>query len=176
MIILTISGKTYEVRETLKEDGFRWNPERKVWSKRFEDTDAEYVENLRNSKWHDFSTTVTKTTEAQAPEKRYPVKESLIFNLESIHDKLWCITDDLRKGVLQYPVEIAGKLCKDEDDVDAIADEADRLCWIAKTRMVTGKEYGRIKKICGWRVMARYATCVASGMSEADAGLCFTDL
>lgn len=108
--------------------------------------------------------------------RKYFIKKSWIFNLEAMHDKLWCIIYDMRDGIIDCPVEIAGKICKDEDDVQGILDEACELEWAAKSRKVTGKEYGRIKEMVEWRVFQRYAACIANGMSDRDAGLCFTDI
>ena len=109
-------------------------------------------------------------------ERKYRVKGSWIFNLESMQDKLWCIIYDTREGEIQFPVTICGKECKDESDIWELKDEASELEWIAKTRKVTSKEYGRIKKLVEWRVSVRYAVCMASGMSESDAGKCWEDM
>lgn len=108
--------------------------------------------------------------------KTYFVKSGWIFNLEAMHDKLWCILYDLQDGVLKYPIRLAGTECKDDGDVYALIEEAESLEWIAKSRKVTGKEYGRIKQMVTWRVEQRYLACMASGMKEADAGRCFEDL
>jgi len=108
--------------------------------------------------------------------RKYWVKREWIFNLESMNDKLWCIIYDMREGIITSPVEIAGRICRDEDDVQEIIDEADKLEWIAKSGKVTGKEYGRIKQIAEWRALQRYCTCLANGMSERDAGMCFADM
>lgn len=109
-------------------------------------------------------------------ERKYLVKESWIFNLESMHDRIWCIIYDVRDKVITLPVEVAGRIMKDEDDLQNLLEECYELEWIAKSRRVTGKEYGRIKEIVNYRVMARYARCMASGMRESDAGACFEDL
>ena len=107
---------------------------------------------------------------------KYFVKESWIFNLESMHDHLWCIIYDAEDGNVQFPVEVAGNTIRDEDGIHALLDECAELKWAAKSRRVTGKEYGRIKEIVNYRVMARYARCIASGMDERFAGACFEDL
>ena len=86
--------------------------------------------------------------------RKYFVKGSWIFNLESMDDKLHCIKYDL----------------------DDLIDECETLQWAAKSRKVTGKEYGRIKEIVSWRVEQRYFRCIANGMKEKDAGACFSDL
>lgn len=36
---LIVTGNTYPLRESLKKDGFRWNPSSKAWTKNFNDTD-----------------------------------------------------------------------------------------------------------------------------------------
>ena len=50
MLILYLSGNTYPIKEELKADGFRWEPESKAWAKRFwledEGVSFEYVKNL----------------------------------------------------------------------------------------------------------------------------------
>lgn len=108
--------------------------------------------------------------------RKYYVKGSWIFNLESMHDKIWCLIYDMQDGALTCPFEVAGKVINDESDLYELMDEADQLAWIASHRKVTGKEYGRIKQIVSWRVNQRYAVCMASGMSERDAGRCFEDM
>lgn len=108
--------------------------------------------------------------------KTYYVKGSWIFNLEAMHDKLWCMIYDIRDGKLACPFEAAGKTITCEEDLEELLDESFELEWIAKSRKVTGKEYGRIKEIVNWRVMQRYMTCLANGMDESDAGACFSDL
>ena len=109
-------------------------------------------------------------------ERKYFIKGGWIFNLEAMHDKLWCIIYDIRDGVIQLPIDVAGKTISSEDDVHDLIDEASELESIAKSRKVTSKEYGRIKKLVEWRVNQRYAKCIASGMDERDAGRCFEDL
>lgn len=108
--------------------------------------------------------------------RKYFVKGSWIFNLEAMHDRLWCIIYDIRDGEIKLPIDIAGKTINDEDDVHEILEEAEDLEWKAKGGKVTGKEYGRIKEIVNWRVMQRYARCMASGMNETEAGRCFEDM
>ena len=107
---------------------------------------------------------------------KYRVKTDWIFNLESMSTRVWCLIYDVEEGKLEFPFEVAGRIMKDEDDLYALKDEAFELEWIAKTRKVTGKEYGRIKEIVEWRVMSRYLTCLENGMKESEAGLCFQDM
>ena len=178
MITLTLAGKTYSIKEELKAEGFRWNPTSKVWQKNFDDSESDRVERLANA-YIDNGVlgTVTRKADPSKVEKHYMVKESWIFNLESMDDKCWVIAQDIREGKIQLPIKIAGRTINSEDDVWAIRDEADELrskAWSSKG--VTGKEYGRIKEIVGWRVEVRYANCMASGMSESDAGRCFEDM
>lgn len=109
-------------------------------------------------------------------ERKYFVKSGWIFNLESMNDHVWCIIYDAQENKVQFPIEVAGKMMKDEEDLYALKDECNDLEWIAKSRKVTGREYGRIKEIVEYRVMARYTRCLNSGMSEARAGACFGDL
>lgn len=109
-------------------------------------------------------------------ERKYWVKQGWIFNLESMHDHVWCIIYDAEDGKIQFPFEVAGRIMNDEDDLYALIDECNQLEWIAKSGRVTGKEYGRIKEIVNYRVMARYVRCLESGMSEYKAGACFEDL
>lgn len=108
--------------------------------------------------------------------RKYFVKRSWIFNLESMHDKIWCIIYDIRDGEIELPIEVAGKVINDEEDLHELMEEAENLEWAAKSRKVTGKEYGRIKDLVSWRVNQRYARCMASGMDERKAGACFEDL
>lgn len=108
--------------------------------------------------------------------KNYSVKSGWIFNLESMHDKLWCIIYDARNGEVQFPLTIANRECKDEDDIMELIEEAGNLEWIAKSRKVTSKEYGRIKEMVEWRISQRYLVCMANGMSEKQAGQCWEDM
>ena len=108
-------------------------------------------------------------------ERKYWIKQTWIFNLESMHDKLWCIEDDLRDGNLSYPIDIAGKTIYDKHDLSVLREECDELEWIAKHGPVTGYEFGRIKQIVQWRVEARYMACLKN-MSEREAGRCFEDI
>ena len=109
-------------------------------------------------------------------ERKYRVKMDWIFNLEAMHDKLFCILYDIEDGKVQLPISIANTTCNDEDDIQNLIDEASNLEWIAKSRKVTSKEYGRIKEMVQWRVNIRYLNCMASGMSEAEAGKCFEEV
>lgn len=170
---LTLSGNTFGIKEELKAAGFRWNAMVKAWAKSFDDKQAAVVTGGKYSK-NGVNGTIKETA---SKEKRYMVKEDWIFNLESMHDKLFVIELDLREDKLQFPFEVAGKTIKDYDDLDALANEAAELEYKAKSnRGVTGKEYGRIKEIVSWRVMQRYARCMASGMDEKDAARCFEDM
>jgi len=109
-------------------------------------------------------------------ERKYRVKGSWIFNLESMSDHIWCIIYDAEEGKIRFPISVAGKLIKDEDGLYELKDECFELEWAAKSRKVTGREYGRIKAIVEYRVMARYTRCLNSGMSESMAGECFADM
>lgn len=111
-----------------------------------------------------------------AEERKYFIKQGWIFNLEAMHDKLWCIIYDIQDGKIGLPVEIVGKTINDEDDVQELLEECSELESKAKRGKVTSNEYGRIKEIVTWRVEQRYMTCLANGMSEKDAGGCFEDI
>lgn len=108
--------------------------------------------------------------------RKYFVKESWIFNLESMDDKLNCIKYDLEDGKLEFPLTLASTEIKDFDDLENLIEECEKLQWAAKSRKVTGSEYGRIKQIVNWRVEQRYFKCLSNGMNEKDAGQCFSDL
>lgn len=108
--------------------------------------------------------------------RKYFVKGSWIFNLESIHDKVWCMIYDVQDRKITLPINVAGKEINDESDLFDLIEEASQLEWKAKSGKVTGKEYGRIKALVEWRVYQRYARCMASGMNERDAAGCFEDL
>lgn len=175
MIKLILTGKTYGIKYTLREMGFRWHPDAKVWYKMFNDSDKANAEALA-TKWASEGVTgKTEYIEGKVKEKRYPVKESWLFNLESMHDKIFCLSYDMREGKLTTPFIVANTTINDEDDLFALLDEADTLRCKA-SRPVSGKDYGRIKEIVTWRVEQRYARCMASGMSESDAGRCFEDI
>lgn len=113
---------------------------------------------------------------ANSQERKYRIKEGWVFNLEAMHDKLYCIGYDLDDGTIKGPISFLGGTYEDSSDLQTLIDECSELEWAAKSRKVTGKEYGRIKEIVEWRVNQRYATCLANGMNEADAGHCFEDM
>lgn len=173
MIKVFVTGKTYDIRNALKMQGFRWNATAKAWIKAFNDSEKQDVDDLKH-KWVGVEVRA-KQVDGNAKEKRYFVKESWIFNLESMHDKCFVLIEDIREGNIKVPFVVAGKTINSEDDLYDLENEAGMLCSKA-WRGVTGKEYGRIKEIVTWRVEQRYATCMASGMSESDAGKCFEDI
>ncbi len=172
---LSIKGDTYKHKDVLKSDGFRWNGTHCVWSKVFKDS-KELVSYQNKYNALGFKIFIDDVDVDPDNERKYHVKESWIFNLESMHDKLWCISYDIRDGKVELPMTIAGTTINNEDDLWSLKDELYWLEDIAKSRKVTGKEYGRIKQIVEWRVQVRYNVCMASGMSERDAGRCMEDL
>ena len=109
-------------------------------------------------------------------ERKYYIKMDWIFNLESMHDKLYCIMYDLEDHKLSFPLVLTGKKINNFDDLDDLINECSDLESIAKSRKVTSKEYGRIKQIVEWRVMVRYSVCLNNGMDERKASTCFNDL
>lgn len=176
MIKLTFTGRTYGIKYTLKNLGFRWHPDTKAWYKFFNEDEKADAEELVNRWVAEGVYGKLEAIEGKKPaEKKYPVKESYIFNLEAIHDKVWCMIYDMREGKLVVPFEIAGKTINDEFDLSDIIEEAEELAYKAHCG-VTGKEYGRIKQLVSWRVQQRYIACLNAGMDESDAGRCFEDM
>lgn len=171
--LLTTAGNTFVFKESLRNDKFRWNPNRKVWTKVVEDDEtaqaiiSAYSENGLHIEVKPLS---------NPDEKKYFVKESWIFNLESMHDKLWVIESAIQTGELQFPFQLAGKNIKDYNDLEDLRQESYELEDKAKRGKVTGLQYGRIKAIVAWRVEQRYNACMAAGMNERDAGRCFEDM
>ena len=172
MIRLQLTGNTYGIRNELKAMRFRWNPNSKTWVKIFDDAEEDEVKKIAD-KWSGVS---AKTDRIEGKEKTYSVKGSWIFNLESMHDKLYCIIYDIEDGEMSLPLDICGDEITDISQIYKLIDEASDLEYIAKSRKVTSKEYGRIKQLIEWRVMQRYCSCMASGMSEREAGMCFEDM
>lgn len=169
----------YHIKEELKADGYRWNPTIKAWYKRYNANETAYTKNLAEAFEADGSgiwCEVVEVNAASKEEKKYFVKEGWIFNLESMNDKIQCIMIDIKEGVLQFPLEVAGTKAENLDDLYKLLDEANELECRAKAGKVTGSQYGRIKALVNWRVMQRYATCLASGMEENKAAGCFEDL
>lgn len=165
---ITLSGNTFSIKEELKAKGFRWNPQIKVWYK--------IVEEAEEYQFDGVTVFVEEYTKADPNERKYFVKEGMIFNLESMHDKIAVIEIDIHEGKLSFPLEIANKEINDWGDLYDLKDEAEELEWKAKRGKVTGKEYGRIQQITAWRVMQRYVACIANGMEESKAAACFQDL
>lgn len=108
--------------------------------------------------------------------RKYFVKDAWKFNLESAYEKLKCLEYELDDGNLAFPFLAAGIKVTDYDGLFALQEEVEELAWVAKTRKVTGREYGRIKQIVSWRVNQRYITCIHNGLPESEAGACFADL
>ena len=108
--------------------------------------------------------------------RKYLVKESWVFNLESMYDKLYCIKYDLEDGKKNFPLTIAGTEITDDNDLYRLIEECETIELAAKSRKVTASEYERIKEVVNWRVTQRYLRCLANGMTEKDAGECFHDL
>lgn len=172
---LIITGNTYNMKDTLKDAGFRWNPADKSWYQDFSDEET-LRDTIQVYKELGLTTSVKTINVSDPNERKYFVKESWIFNLEAMHDKLWCIENDIEEHRLQFPLTLAGKDIKTWDDFEDLRQECYNLESIAKSRKVTGKEYGRIRDIVSWRVQARYNACMASGMSDEEAGRCFEDI
>ena len=175
MLKIILTGNTYNARYDIKADRFIWRGDAKAWYKLFNDTDKNTVEALVAKYSRNGIAVKTEYIEGELKEKRYPVKESYIFNLESIHDKVWCLIYDLGDGEIKAPFTVAGKTVNDESDLFDILDEAETLRSKA-SRPVTGKDYGRIKELVGWRVEQRYLACMNAGMDEREAGKCFEDM
>ena len=105
-------------------------------------------------------------------ERKYYVKENYRFNLDSMHDHVWCCIYDIQDGKCKT-VNLMGEEM-DEARLYEFKEELEDLSSKASYK-VTGKEYGRIKAIADERNLIRYATCLNSGMSEEEAGLAFFD-
>ena len=104
-------------------------------------------------------------------ERKYWVKASYRTNLDSFITKCHCIRYDMEDGEYDE-IELLGKKYDIETIYDLI-DECQHLLGIANCGRVTGKEYGRIKRISEFRDCQRYATCIANGMSEDKASYAF---
>jgi len=175
MIKLILTGNTYGIRYEIKGKGFRWHPDFKAWYKFFNDADKADAEAIAKEYGRNGVQAKLEAIEGNVKEKRYPVKESYLFNLESMHDKIFCLMYDIRDGKIATPFVVAKKTINDEGDLWELLDEAETLRSKA-SHPVSGKDYGRIKEIVSWRVEQRYARCMASGMSEAEAGKCWEDM
>lgn len=176
MVELRLTGNTFSIKEELKAEGFRWNADRRVWYKVFEDADEERAYTLANA-YVDNGVygDVHHKAKTDANERKYFIKESWLFNLESMHDRIWCLSYDIDEHRIELPFTVAGKTINGTGDLWELMDEVDELSFKARGK-VTGKEYGRIKEIVAWRINARYTACMAAGMDEADAGRCFEDM
>lgn len=105
-------------------------------------------------------------------ERKYFVKMNYRFNLDSMHDHVWCAIYDIEDGVCDKVLLMGEEM--DLDKLYAFKDEIEDLMGKAFGK-VTGKEYGRIKAISDERNLLRYSRCIASGMSESEAGYAFFD-
>ena len=174
MITLRLSGNTFEYKDDLKAVGFKWNRNNRFWYKDYEDAEREAAEELAKAYTPSgiFSEIVAK---ADPNERKYYVKESWRFNLESMNDKIWCLIYDADDHKIDFPIEGAGKKIADVCGLYDLLNEVQELTGAANYR-VDGKTYGRIREVVGWRINARYAACMAAGMDERDAGMCFEDM
>ena len=106
-------------------------------------------------------------------ERKYWVKDGMLFNLETMRTKIQLFQYDIEEGLMES-VELMGETM-DYDRLEEFKQEIetlhDTVWWNGKK--ATGKEYGRIKAISDERDLMRYETCLASGMSESDAGYAF---
>lgn len=92
--------------------------------------------------------------------KHYPVSERIRFGLESMYDKaMYMITCEFHEGKISN---------EDLDRWMDIADECERLM---HRSWLSGKDYGIAKKLTTEREWMRYNRCIASGMSDRDAGM-----
>ena len=107
-----------------------------------------------------------------AQTKKYFVKHSYRFNLDSMRIHVMNIIDDIRDGKYETAELMGEKM--DEDRLIEFKDEIEDLMMKAYGP-VCSKDYGRIKAISDERNMIRYATCMSKGMSERDASLAFFD-
>ena len=107
---------------------------------------------------------------------KYRVKQEYIFNLESCHDKFYCIMYDIDDDKIKCPIEIAGFKINESEDMYKLIDMVDDLAWAAKCRKVSSREYRLIHDFAFWRTTCRYFACLENGMNEADAGRCFEGL
>ena len=83
------------------------------------------------------------------------IKEEWIFNLESMHDKLWCLIYDFENEKLQFPITVANTVCNDIEDIEALIEECENLEWLAKSCKVCDDDFKRIAEIVGWRIAVR---------------------
>lgn len=171
--VVELTGNTFDIKEELKACGFKWNANKRVWYKVIEQDEERayslaeaYTANGVYGEVH---------LKSDKDERKYHIKGSWLFNLESMHDKIWCLIYDVREGNIVLPFEVAGKKINDESDLHELKSEAEELLYKAHGK-VTGTEYARIKEVVAWRVNARYTACMAAGMDEATAGRCFEDM
>lgn len=88
--------------------------------------------------------------------KHYPVSENMMFNLEACHDKM---------SLMIYEAERNGNF-EEAEKITARRDEADELSWKASSGWLSGKDYGRAKKLVAWRIEMRIAANVAAGNTK----------
>lgn len=87
--------------------------------------------------------------------KYYPVSESMMFNLESCHDKY---------SVMIYEAQDKGDIARVEE-LEKLRDESDELCGKASYgRYLSGKDYGRAKEFVAWRICMRDLACATAGV------------
>lgn len=103
--------------------------------------------------------------------RKYWVKAGMRTNLDSMNTSLELIMYDMEDG-LYSEVEIMGRKMT-MIEVDNFRSEVLDLLQKATWGKVTGREYGRIKRISDERDMWRYQRNVAAGQSEDVLSECF---
>lgn len=106
--------------------------------------------------------------------KTYFCNNSMKFNLDSMYTHLKVMQYEFEDGTITGDVEICDRVVN-IDTIDDLIEEVGDLLSKAVWGKVTGKEYGRIKRISEERKMIRYCTCLNAGMSEEKASYAFLD-
>lgn len=101
--------------------------------------------------------------------KRYPVKHSILFNLDSMRTHLICAKDELLETCKDDSLE--GKMDGLIAELESL-EELMQAIW-GHRNTATWPELKRAREISEQRNLLRYTTCMAAGMDESDAAQAF---
>ena len=88
------------------------------------------------------------------------VGENIVFNMDSMHDKLFCIMYDIEEGKISVPFTLLDVEITCADDVYELVEECDKWSSVIRSRALGSDEFARVMDIVNWR---EYQRSLASG-------------
>ena len=97
--------------------------------------------------------------------KKYRVNESELFNLESMYEHLMVMIEQMEGGEREWDDTLFTRV----EELENLLDKTNGI-----GSLVDWPTLKRIREIQAERQFIRYNRCLAAGMSEKDAGECFS--